>query len=291
MTDANRDPDRYPHHHGLSVGSGPGRSAGGLIALTVGNTRSRIGLFAGAELIESSVHASGDFAGIAAAALALAEKALGEDNPPVVMSSVHRAAGDAIAKAIGAEGLEVQRFGRDIEIPIRHSLTDDGARTVGQDRLLCAIGAFAVARQACVVVDLGTAMTVDFVDGQGIFHGGAIAPGIAMMLRAMHEKTDALPSVEYAMPGEDAHFGKNTADAMRMGVTAMVCGGVRWLAERYAIFYEAYPRIIATGGDIGILEPDGLVETFLPDLQLQGIRRACELLLEVEADSADAEGA
>lgn len=279
---------RHDHHqHGVSLGLGPGGSAAALVTLSVGNTRSRVGLFAGPELVESSVHASGDFAGIAAAAVALAEKAEGQDNPPVVMSSVHRAMADAIARAIGAEGLEVQRFGRDIEIPIRHSLTDDGARTVGQDRLLCAIGAFSVARQACVVVDLGTAMTVDFVDGQGVFHGGAIAPGIAMMLRAMHEQTDALPQIEYAMPAEDAHFGKNTADAMRMGITAMVCGGVRWLAERYAVFYEAYPRIIATGGDMGVLEPDGLVESFLPDLQLHGIRRACELLLA--ADSADAD--
>lgn len=286
MSDDRRDANQPA----LSVGPHAGGASNALIALAVGNTRTRIGLFTGSELAESSVHTSADHAAVAAAAVALAEKAEGDANPPVVMSSVHRAAADAIARAIGAEGLEVQRFGRDLEIPIRHSLTDDGARTVGQDRLLCAIGAFAMAGQACVVVDLGTAMTVDFVDGQGVFHGGAIAPGLAMMLRALHEQTDGLPKVDYAMPGEDAHFGKNTADAMRMGVTAMVCGGVRWLAERYAIFYEAYPRIIATGGDIGVLEPDGLVESFLPDLQLHGIRRACELLLAADDADSDADG-
>jgi type III pantothenate kinase len=122
------------------------------------------------------------------------------------------------------------------------------------------------------------------VDGEGVFHGGAIAPGIAMMLRSLHERTDALPQIEYRLPEDSAPFGKDTAEAMRLGVTAMVCGSVRWLAERYALHYEAYPRIIATGGDIGVLEPDGLVETFVPDLQLHGIRRACELLLGVDEE-------
>ncbi len=258
-----------------------------ILSVSVGNTRARLGLHRGSELVESSVHGSTDAAGLAAAAVALAEQAEGEDNPVVVMSSVHRGASEAIETALTGEGLVVQRFGRDLVIPIRHTLSEDGtggAETVGQDRLLCAIGAFAMSRQACVVVDLGTALTVDFVDGEGAFHGGAIAPGLGMMLRSMHEQTDALPLVEYRLPGPEDHFGKNTADAMRLGVTGMVCGAVRWLAERYALHYEAYPRIIATGGDIGVLEADGLVEAFVPDLQLHGIRRACELLAEHDGD-------
>lgn len=262
--------------------TGPDGIPGGLIALAVGNTRTRVGLCRGTELHGSSVHRSGDTGAIAAAVVALGEQAEGDRNPTVVMSSVHRGASDAIEKAIVAEGLEVQRFGRDLIIPVTHSLTDAGAKVVGQDRLLCAIGAFALTGQASVVVDLGTALTVDFVDGAGVFHGGAIAPGLGMMLRSLHEQTDALPSIDFKMPDETEHFGKNTTNAMRLGVTAMVCGAVRWLAERYALYYEAYPRIIATGGDIGVLEPDGLVETFVPDLQLIGIRRACELLLEAE---------
>jgi type III pantothenate kinase len=276
MTDAGR------HDHARHASS-PETSAP-IISVSVGNTRARVGLHRGSELVESSVHPSVDAAGLAAAAVALAEQAEGQDNPVVVMSSVHRGAAEAIERALDGEGLVVQRFGRDLVIPIRHTLDEDGAKTVGQDRLLCAIGAFAMSRQACVVVDLGTAMTVDFVDGEGVFHGGAIAPGLGMMLRSLHEQTDALPLIEYKLPGPDDHFGKNTADAMRLGVTGMVCGAVRWLAERYALHYEAYPRIIATGGDIGVLEPDGLVESFVPDLQLHGIRRACELLVEHDRD-------
>lgn len=258
-----------------------------IIALSVGNTRARVGLFNGSELLESGVHEVSDPRGVSDIAAGLAGKAQGDDKPIVVLASVHRAASDAIERAVVARGLVVRRFGRDFEIPVAHSLDERGATAIGQDRLLCALGAYSIARQACVVVDLGTALTVDFVDGQGVFHGGAIAPGLVMMLGSLHDHTDALPPVDFKPPQSDAHFGKNTADAMRLGAMAMVCGAVRWLAERYAVYYEAYPRIIATGGDMGVLEEDGLIETFLPDLQLVGIRRACELLAAPADSDAD----
>ncbi|MEM9372343.1 MAG: type III pantothenate kinase [Planctomycetota bacterium] len=258
-------------------------SSGPLIALAVGNTRSRIGLFRGSELASSSVHRSDDAAGIAAAAEALSDDAAGDDNPTVAVSTVNPGHADAVEKAIREIGLRAMRFGRDMPIPFIHSLDDSGERTVGQDRLMCAGGAFAIVKQACVVVDLGTAATIDFVDGEGVFHGGAIAPGLKMMLSAMSEGTSALPTIEYERPA--SVFGKNTPDAMRLGVAAMVQGAVRVLAERYADYYEAYPRIVATGGDMGLLEDDELVETFLPDLQLHGIRRACEMLIEAEEEA------
>ncbi len=256
---------------------------GSLIALAVGNSRSRIGLFRGTELTSPSAHASDDPLGIARAAEAMSDTADGDDNPAVAVSTVNPAAADAIEREIRKAGLRVMRFGRDMPIPFVHSLDEDGERTVGHDRLMCAAGAYAIVQQACVVVDLGTAMTVDFVDGQGVFHGGAIAPGLKMMLGSLADGTSALPKVEYERPG--SVFGKNTPDAMRIGVAAMAQGAVRLLAERYADFYEAYPRIVATGGDMGLLEDDELVETFLPDLQLHGIRRACEMLLESEDDA------
>lgn len=260
----------------------PDLEIGSLIALAVGNSRSRIGLFRGGELYESSVHDSSDAGGLSAAALALSDLAEGDDNPTVVIASVNMSKTDAIETELKKAGLRVMRFGRDLPIPFIHSLDEQGEKTVGQDRLMCAAGAFAIVKQACVVVDLGTAITIDFVDGEGVFHGGAIAPGLGMMLKSLKAGTSALPEVEFERPGAAYIFGKNTPDAMRLGVAAMARGAVRYLAERYADFYEAYPRIVATGGDMGLLEDDDLVETFLPDLQLHGIRCACEKLLEAD---------
>ncbi|MFG0314869.1 MAG: type III pantothenate kinase, partial [Phycisphaerales bacterium] len=212
----------------------------------------------------------------------------GGDDPVIVLSTVSNSTADTVERAIeSAEIGSVYRFGRDIPIPIRHTLTKSGEQTVGQDRLLCAIGAFRVVKQACIVVDLGTAITVDFVDGEGVFHGGAILPGIGMMFETLHEKTAHLPLLKYEKRDpDDLSPAKQTDLAMQLGVNACVHGSIRWLAERYAEFYEGYPQIIVTGGDMGVLEGDELIEAFVPDLQLHGIRAACLMLADADGDDA-----
>ena len=141
------------------------------------------------------------------------------------------------------------------------------------------------------MVDMGTAITVDFVDGEGVFHGGAILPGVSMMLSSLHEQTAHLPELTYRkLDPKSSDPGKQTDDAMILGVTAAASGAIRFLAERYAQFYEGYPQIIATGGDMGLLEDDELIEAFVPDLQLHGIRVACKMILENEdRDLVDAD--
>jgi type III pantothenate kinase len=145
-----------------------------------------------------------------------------------------------------------------------------------------------------VVVDAGSAITVDFVDGEGTFQGGAIAPGARMMLRALHQQTAALPAVEFAAPegagdssGDDFQpFGRNTPQAMLNGVFFGARGLVRQLAERYAEKYEAYPTIIATGGDAKVLfEGDDLVERIVPELTLRGVAHAFDAWLGTLDDS------
>jgi type III pantothenate kinase len=130
-------------------------------------------------------------------------------------------------------------------------------------------------------------VTVDFVDGQGVFQGGAIAPGLNLMLRALHEHTAALPSVKYERPDDGMTFGKDTRGAMLLGVHAAVTGLVRALCERYSEFFGAYPQIIATGGDArALFEGDDLVEHIVPDLTLLGIEAACRIQLGLDGESA-----
>jgi type III pantothenate kinase len=134
------------------------------------------------------------------------------------------------------------------------------------------------------VVDAGTCVTIDFVDGEGTFHGGAIAPGAKMQLQAMHNGTSALPDVMFERPLREA-FGKNTAQAMLQGVFHGIQGMVRQLTEQYASRYGAYPSIIATGGDAEILfEDDELIEQIIPDLQLQGIAISVNHAMTIEED-------
>ncbi len=198
------------------------------------------------------------------------------------MSSVNPSSADAIERAIlDTTNQSVFRFGRDLHIPIRHTLTETGEMTVGQDRLLTAIGAFDTLKQACVVIDAGTAVTIDFVDGEGAFHGGAILPGVSMMLGSLHEQAANLPKLVYKKLDKGSNEpAKQTDGAIMLGVTSAIRGAVRLLTERYAEHYSAYPQTIVTGGDLGILEDEELIDTFAPDLQLQGIQVACAQIVE-----------
>lgn len=263
-----------------------------MLAIAVGNTRTRVGVLEGPSCAKAKSVATDEPGEIASFAGALFDEFDFESNEPVIlMSSVSEAAGDAIEHELKSKfGWSVYRFGRDLQIPIRHTLTQSGEESVGQDRLLCALGAFDMAKQACVVVDMGTAITVDFVDGEGVFHGGAIIPGVSMMLGSLHINTASLPELKYRkLDPKSNEPGKDTDDAMILGVYAAASGAIRFLSERYAQFYEGYPQIIATGGDMGVLEEDELIEAFMPDLQLRGIRVACKMLLEEDGDGADDE--
>lgn len=258
-----------------------------LLLVSIGNTRTRVAAVRDDALEPSRVLATGE-PGEAARVIAEMALAVGDGSSRVVIATVNPNAAGAIEAALRGTGVDVLRFGRELAIPMVNSLEDDS--TVGQDRLLDALGAFARSKQACIVIDAGTAITVDFVDGEGTFHGGAIAPGLAMMLRALHEQTAALPavtltpelvpSVEPPMEGDEkSPFGKTTTQAMSIGVVSAARGLVHLLIDRYAEFYNAYPRVVATGGDAAMLfENDPLVEAIVPDLTLIGMLEAVQRL-------------
>lgn len=263
-----------------------------LLAISVGNTRTRFGVFNGRELREAESIENRDQPALIERLRVAAAEAAGA---PAVIASVNDPVADAIERAFDAasEGGKVEvggvyRLGSDLAIPIAQALRDP--ITVGQDRLLNALGAYSRARQACIVIDAGTAVTVDFVDGEGVFQGGAIAPGLNMMLRALHEGTAALPSLRFEGGGAaglpiERPFGQDTREAMLLGVRSAVRGLVHELIDRYAEFYGAYPQVVATGGDArSLFEDDPLIEHLIPDLTLIGIQIACETTLRDEED-------
>lgn len=255
-----------------------------LLLVSVGNSRTKFALADGEELGECRAVAVTDARAAADALLGLLAERPGAD---VVMASVNTPAADELEEALVASVERVYRVGRDLAVPIPVALDD--ASTVGQDRLLNALGAFRRARAACVVIDVGTAVTVDFVDGVGTFQGGVIAPGPRMMLAALHEHTAALPALEYAVPDPSRGvFGKDTAHAMLLGVRSAVQGLVHLCVDRYAAEFGAYPRVIATGGDArSLFEPDEIVEHVVPDLQLAGLAAACAIALETDGEAED----
>jgi type III pantothenate kinase len=258
-----------------------------ILAIQIGNTRVQLGLFRqddGSEPPETTRHLAGDSAAIVADVARLWQEIKDESQAAIVLASVNEKAAKPLESMIEDQlGVEVYRIGDDMPVPIGESL--DPETIVGVDRLLNAAAAWDRLKQACIVVDAGTAVTVDFVDGEGTFHGGAIGPGVAMQLRALHEHTDALPLVAFRVPDTEA-WGKNTTEAILRGVYEGVRGMVWRLVERYAEAYGAFPLVIATGGDAeSLFATDELVNRIVPDLTLQGMAVAARHALAVDEQS------
>jgi type III pantothenate kinase len=244
---------------------------GFLLAVSVGNTRTAVGHFHNEQLQAVEYLPTQDTQGIVAAASQQWAHAADYDDNEVVVAGVNAEACTRLEVALAATlNTGVWRVGRDLEVPIGLRV-DPGTKT-GQDRLLCAAAAFDILKQAAIVVDAGTCITVDFVDGEGTFHGGAILPGARMQLAAMHQGTAALPAVDFKLPDADETYGRNTEQAMLLGVYEGIRGAVQRLTERYAEAYGAFPLVIATGGDAPLLfENDAVVSRVVPDLVLRGI--------------------
>ena len=129
-------------------------------------------------------------------------------------------------------------------IPIEN--TYETPDTLGRDRLAAVVGAaFLKQGSDILVIDAGTAITYDFIDSNAVYHGGNIAPGLNMRLRAMHDFTQKLPLVE---PVIDTPFlGKNTQSALVSGAL----NGIVYEIEGYINHLKIkYPQLLVflTGG-------------------------------------------
>jgi type III pantothenate kinase len=153
----------------------------------------------------------------------------------------------------------------------------DAPERVGLDRLLNAIAAQRLRQenQPVVIVDSGTAVTVDYVNRRGAFAGGAILPGIGMGARALHQYTALLPLMQ--APGIAAApppvVGKNTIAAMTSGLYWGHVGAVRELAMRIVDADPGDPPrlMLVTGGAGAVVSPHLERSQEWPFLPLQGL--------------------
>jgi pantothenate kinase type III len=136
--------------------------------------------------------------------------------------------------------------------------------TVGADRLAQASAAWSRAKGPCVVVSMGTAITIDAVNARGEFIGGLIAPGLRLMARSLHEHTALLPEVEPRRMRSP--LGRHTRDAIRAGVSFAAEGLIR------AALSQHRGRVFGTGGDAPLYKD--LFDVLVPDLALEGVARS-----------------
>jgi type III pantothenate kinase len=244
-----------------------------LVVLNVGNSRLAVAPFRAGELGEVSRVSLREPQKWAEAIGEAWKLIQGRENAAVVGASVNPDMDEPVEQAVlDVANRHVVWIGEDLELPIK--VLTESPKETGVDRVLNVAAAYEQMGKACVVVDAGTAITVDVCNDAGEFLGGAIAPGIRLQLDALHEKTAKLPRIETLEPPRGP-VGISTQEAILAGIYHGVRGMVKELVENYATELGNWPELIATGGDAEVLFKDWeLVHAIAPDLTLYGIALA-----------------
>lgn len=150
----------------------------------------------------------------------------------------------------------------------------DYPREVGPDRVVKVVGALELYGPPLIIIDFGTATTFECVSVDGAFIGGAIAPGIATAAEALTARAARLFRVDLSRP--PSAIGRNTVTNIQSGIVYGYAGLVDGLVDRMRQEMGGAPRVVATGGLVGLME--GLartVDVVNPHLTLEGLRIAC----------------
>lgn len=146
---------------------------------------------------------------------------------------------------------------------------------VGADRIADAIGAVnGHPGKNIIVIDFGTATTFSVVSAKKEYWGGAILPGVRLSADALSKNTAKLPPIEILKP--EQAVGRSTVESIQSGIFFGVLGACRELITRIKaeIFENQEVLILATGGFASLFDKQGLFDSLVPDLVLQGIRQA-----------------
>ncbi len=155
--------------------------------------------------------------------------------------------------------------------------------SLGVDRWLALLAAHAsFPGRDCIVVDAGTAITVDLLDAAGDHRGGLIMPGARTILSSLGKAEQLFPDAGddlLAVARAPRALTSNTQDALLAGAVFAVQGGVRAAireqARQIGVKIETMP-ILLTGGDLGMLKLDTLQTHVVPDLVLDGLQVLAE---------------
>jgi len=162
----------------------------------------------------------------------------------------------------------------------RHALplevTVESPETVGLDRLLNAVAANALrpSDRAAIVIDSGTATTVDLITPRGAFAGGAILPGFALSAQALHHYTALLPLLSLTDLGPELPLplGRNTREALRSGIYWGQVGAIRQIVQSLIdTLGLTTPWLLLTGGGAPWLGEQFPGVRQIPSLAMHGL--------------------
>ncbi|TLM72822.1 MAG: type III pantothenate kinase [Actinobacteria bacterium] len=244
------------------------------LAIDVGNTQTVLGLFDGRELIEhwrvsTDASLTSDELRVKVGGLMLvAGRDWGDVERVVVASVVPALTGAFEQMAESATGRSPMVVGPGLKTGLK--IRYDDPREVGADRIVNALAAVERCGAPVIVVDFGTATTIDVVDASGAYIGGAIAPGVETSAEALFEAAARLSKVDLEPPGKA--IGSNTRESVQSGLLLGEAAMVDGLVRRCWAEIGTECPVIATGGLAARMTP--LCETVAeadPDLTLRGL--------------------
>jgi type III pantothenate kinase len=231
-----------------------------MLALDCGNSRLKWGIRDGAHWLSHGLFEYTDLAGLPALLRSL---------PAVERAVVANVAGARIDEAVGAAlaSLAIPAVwvqSRKQQCGVRSFY--DNPEQLGADRWAALIGARHVHQASCLVVNAGTATTVDVLDLEGNFQGGLILPGVRLMLLALARNTAQLPVAD----GRFAGLPRNTADAIASGCLQAQVGAVERMFVQVAGCADAI-CLVSGGAADGLFALLGVPKRRVDNLVLEGL--------------------
>ncbi len=239
-----------------------------LLAIDIGNTSINSGIFLGKSL-KKAFRIPSDINGLTARYVSKLKPYLKDIDKAIIVSvapKVLKRLEPALKNIIDGKIFVV---GRGLDSGVKNLYRQP--RQVGQDRLVNARAAYELYGSSSVIVDFGTAITIDIVTRDKKYIGGVIVPGVEISLEALSERAALLPKVRLKKP--KSLLGRETKESMISGAVygfASLCDGiVRKLKKRYC----RNALVIVTGGMAGFIGPYcENVDKIDPELTLKGLR-------------------
>jgi len=243
-----------------------------IVVIGVGNTHTTLATWRRSQLVTPLSAPTGDAIAFKEAYVAHLDAASNGRIGATVIGSVVPGTLASIAEFVRERtDKDALIVGETISLPMEVAVIDPKA--VGVDRVCGAAAAYDTLKTGCTIVSFGTAVTIDLVDDEGTFVGGAILPGVRMQIQALHEHTAQLPEVEPGVPA--LPYGRDTKEAIQTGVCRGLAGAVRGIVEGYASHLTRWPQVVATGGDLTLMSTHcDFLDSMVTHLVLRGIALA-----------------
>jgi type III pantothenate kinase len=245
-----------------------------LLAIDAGNTQTVVGLYEGPELVShwriatNAERSSDEHALLLGQFLAQQGASFERVTGMVVSSTVPRLT--VVLQEMAERYLRVPPVVVGPGIRTGMPILYDNPKEVGADRIANAVGAYDLHGGPTIVVDFGTATTVDATSAAGAYLGGAILPGVEISLDALFERAAALSRVRLVEPRRV--IGKSTVESVQSGAIFGFAGAVDGLCRRFAA--ELGPStVVSTGGLANLISPfSEAIQYHEPWLTLHGLR-------------------